>query len=119
MDHIRFTILKCFLSASSFPRNQDLQSGLRVFGKGERIVAEGEPATDFHLICRGRVQLVKQHPDGQPSRTTTLSRGSSLGLPAILAGSTYTSSALALTSVHTYPIPRAVLLQFLEMHPYY
>ncbi len=119
MDTVQFTLLKGFFDASSFPRPQDLKSGLKMFAKNERIIAEGEPATDFHLICRGWVQLVKQRPGGQLSRTATLSKGSSLGLPAVLTGSAYTASALALTLVHTYPIPRAVLRQFLETHPDY
>ena len=119
MEHRQFSILKHFLRADPLFRNQDRLPGRRVFAKEERIMAEGEPATDFHLIGRGRVQLIKRHPDGSLHRTMTLAQGSSLGLPAVLAGSLHTATALALTPVHTYPIDRAVLLQFLEKYPHY
>ncbi len=75
MNYTPHTVLKHFLSASSSPGPPDQSPELRVFAKGELIVAESKPATDFHLICRGRVQLIKQHPGGQASRTTTLFPG--------------------------------------------
>lgn len=119
MNHPQFAILQCFFSASPLPQHQELSSGLQSFVPGEPIVREGKLATHLHLICRGRVQVVKQRPDGQPSRTTILSKGSSLGLPAVLANSSYTATALALTPVQTYPVAQPVLREFLETHPQY
>lgn len=117
MDYIQSEVLKCFLRGEPFFSNQSLT--LVSFVRGEVIIREGEPARVFHLICRGRVQLVKQHPDGQRYRTTTLSRGSSVGLPAVLADAAYTTTAQALTSVQTYPINQDILQAFLASHPAY
>ena len=112
-------LLKCLLEGKPFLRYQDLRSGLTPFARGDLLIREGEVATVFHLIYQGRVQLIKQHPDGQPRRTTTLSRGSSLGLPAVLADSAYSATALALTPGQTYSISQTALQQFLARYPRY
>ena len=113
-----FSILKQFLEQRAFLQNIPSRS-LVSFPKNQFIFREGDTADNFYLLYRGKVRFLKYHSDGGFRFTLTLVAGSSLGLPATLTHSSYTASALATTTVWSYPISRSTLQKFLQTYPSY
>ena len=60
--------------------SEDLQTltavaEVQLFGRGETIFSEGEPALHFYTIVRGRVKVHKRRPDGAEIILTIFGEG--------------------------------------------
>mgnify|MGYP001794417223 CR=1 FL=1 len=75
------------------------------FAAGASIYREGDAATDCFLIQEGRVRLVKRIRSTERS-LTVLRPGDVFGEDALLAGSTRSASALALTDLSVLALDR-------------
>lgn len=77
---------------------------------GEEIWTEGDCATDYIVIKRGMVRLVKDTDSGERSTLTLFGARETIGLPALLGPQIYPTSAIALTdSVEICRVPRVAV----------
>lgn len=110
-------LLKHFLFKTPLPDILRLSQYLVTLRKHEILIREGALAQVVYLLYRGKVQLIKKHSNGQQYVMTTLSTGSTVGVPAVLTQSCYTSTAIAASLVCACPLPRDTFLQFLSQYP--
>lgn len=97
---------------------------LKVFRKNEIIFREGEGAKALFLLWKGKVLIGKKKDSGisSPERPgfdilDTLKPGEMLGLVGVLSNLSYTTSAVAVTKVHTFEVLKEEFLHFLIEHP--
>jgi len=88
----------------------------RSFEAGTSIYAEGDPASTCFLIQDGRVRLVKRIRSADRS-LTVLRPGDLFGEDALLADSSRTASAVALTDVSALALDRKTFGVLLSSNP--
>ena len=116
---MKYTLLEHFMLKTPLPGTIKKSKLWIAFKKYDTLFREGEAAQKVYLLYQGKVQLIKKHSDQQQYLISTLTSGSTIGMPAVLAQSVYTSTAVAITLVRACPIEQEVLLQFLRQHPQY
>ena len=90
----------------------------RRFAKGEVVFHEGDPATTFHLIDRGRVAVRVTTPVGEVVTLDVLKAGQVVGELALLSsGGERTASVLALEPVQTRSISSTAFAALRRDHP--
>jgi CRP/FNR family transcriptional regulator, cyclic AMP receptor protein len=70
-----------------------------IFEPGSRMLIEGEAASTFYLIRRGRVSLQVRRPSGKPIVIETLGRGEILGLSWLVPPFRWNFDAVATEAV--------------------
>ncbi|HYU18070.1 MAG TPA: cyclic nucleotide-binding domain-containing protein [Chloroflexota bacterium] len=76
------------------------------YSAGDVIVRQGEPGDRFFLIVDGRVEVIREEPDG-PRRLAELSVGEYFGEMALLHDAPRSATIRALTAVETYTLSAA------------
>ncbi|WP_197076698.1 Crp/Fnr family transcriptional regulator [Hymenobacter terrenus] len=77
------------------------------FQKGERIFLEGSPATGLYCVNKGKIKITKSSSDGKEQIVRLAKAGDVLGFRSLLAGTKYSTSAVALDDCVVCCIPRA------------
>lgn len=90
---------------------------VRVYSKGERIFAEGDPSDVFYLIVSGRVKIVKTTPSGRDMILEVFGAGDPFGALAVYEGRPFPASAIALEDTTSLLIGRAAFFALLEERP--
>jgi CRP-like cAMP-binding protein len=85
--------------------------------KGEVIFHEGDHATGFYIVARGRVKVFKDTSDGREQILHIISPGETFAEVALFSGSTYPANAQALEESEVYYVPREGLLAMIGRDP--
>lgn len=85
--------------------------------KGEVIFHEGDDATGFYIVARGRVKVFKDTSDGREQILHIISPGETFAEVALFSGSAYPASAQALEEGEVYYMPREGLLAMIGKDP--
>lgn len=72
------------------------------FKSGQTILLEGEPATAFHLVSRGKIKVFQTSADGSEVILHIFEPGGIIGALPVAGEESYPASAAALESVETY-----------------
>lgn len=84
----------------------------RPYGRGDAVFRAGDPASEMHVIARGRVKVAVATPDGEERILAICGPDDFVGDAFVAQGAAYRAEAVALTDVVTCPISRE---QFLQM----
>jgi CRP-like cAMP-binding protein len=72
------------------------------YDSGQTILLEGEPATAFHLVSRGKVKVFQTSADGSEVILHIFEPGGVIGALPVAGEESYPASAEALEAVETY-----------------
>ncbi len=103
--------------------NRDMQtlfdkiSTTRAFAKGEIIYRQGDTATTFCYLKKGRVSVFMTSIDGMEKTLNTASKGDLLGEGAFFDKQPRVSSAMAITDCEVVMIDEQMLTGLFEKHP--
>ncbi|MBD2767551.1 Crp/Fnr family transcriptional regulator [Hymenobacter sp. BT664] len=77
------------------------------YQKGERIFMEGSLTAGLHCVKQGKIKVTKSTHDGKEQIVRLAKAGDVLGFRSLLAGTRYSTSAVALDDCVVCCIPRA------------
>lgn len=108
-----------FLSSLSDEELQLLMSDISIhqFGHGEILEHEGEVGECFHLLLRGKVEIVARGPNGARLRIRDLTAPNVVGEIALLQGIPRTASVVAASDVEVAVVTKAGFSQMLKSKP--
>jgi len=89
----------------------------REFKQGRAIVKEGDPATAFFIITRGRVEVLTSSGRKKQAKVKELGRGAFFGEMALIDGARRGATVRALTDVVCLVLPRRAFLSELRANP--
>lgn len=90
----------------------------RAVTRGGALFVEGAPSLDALVILRGLVKVVRQSADGAETILGLFGPREPVGLAAVLEGTPYPATALALSErVEVLCIPRPILLDLMTRDP--
>ncbi len=118
MDAFSEELISIYLSGTFTRRRiKKYLPRLITFHNEEVIFKEGHRAKAVHLLCKGKVVVMKQSVHNVFITIETVQPGEILGLPAVISNQLNTTSAVALGKVHTFEIPKDDLISFLQNYP--
>ncbi len=92
-------------------------SAPRRFAKGEILFSEGDPATGFYVILKGRIKVYKLSLDGKEQVLHLFGGGEIVGEVPVFAGGRYPAHAEALEASEGLFISRDDFLQLIQSEP--
>lgn len=81
------------------------------------IFHEGDPATAFYLVRRGRVKIYKVAADGREQVLSILGDGQIFGDVPVFDGGPYPATAATMAATEIYQIKRDEFEEFVRRHP--
>jgi CRP/FNR family transcriptional regulator, polysaccharide utilization system transcription regulator len=106
------------ITVSANTQSELLALGARVTApKGTVLFRRGEPSFGVFLVAKGRVGLRLDEKQGKSSWNRTASKGSIVGLPATLAATCYSLTAVTLEQAELAFIDRTVLVERIKSDP--
>jgi CRP/FNR family cyclic AMP-dependent transcriptional regulator len=101
---------------SVWRRYQDLGTAT-TFERGETIYSQGQTATEFYLLARGRVHIYILRPDGTQRVLGIAEPGSTFGESSCFDGLPYYASAVALARTCVRSFSRSWVLGMVDEDP--
>lgn len=97
----------------------ELTSTMRhgTFGKGQTIVADGEPIDHLVVVARGRVKLAHTGANGREQIVRTLGPGEFWGELALFAPTTQEGDLVAMEETIACLVPRAAVQSLITRYP--
>jgi len=89
---------------------------LKVYAKGEKVFAEGDPGDAFYILTKGRL-VVTTTQGGQITELSTLKAGQSFGEISLVDEQSRTATVTALEDSTLFMLSRAQFKMFLELVP--
>ncbi len=89
----------------------------RAYTRGESVFKEGDPASCFVAIAKGRVKIAKLTPAGKDVILEILGPGDPVGAVAVYEGRAFPASAVALEATTCIEVPRDAFFMLLENRP--
>lgn len=89
----------------------------RRFDGGQVIYVEGEPAESIYILETGWVKAVRMTRDGREQAMLFLRPVEMFGDIAVLAGTTYPGTVIALEPVRVWAIPAQTFLDLIPQYP--
>jgi CRP-like cAMP-binding protein len=89
----------------------------RAYVRGDFVFREGEPASCFIAVVRGRVKIAKMTPAGKDVIIEILGPGDPVGAVALYEGRNFPASAVAIEDTSCIQVPRDAFFALLERHP--
>lgn len=86
-------------------------------GQNELLFTQGDLATGFYLICRGRVRIFRMGNDGREQVLHLLNPGETLGEVAVFQGTDYPACATALAKSELIYFPANKFIQLCRQQP--
>ena len=90
------------------------QAQIRVYGRGECLVKEGEPGGSLFLIRNGVVKLTVAQADGRKTVLATMTSGQFFGERSLLTGMQRSATVTAETDVVVVVVDKPVLAPILQ-----
>lgn len=87
------------------------------YAEGEVVVEEGAPGDRLHIIVRGKIEVLKRDPDGQPRRLAVLDDGDFFGEIALLRDVPRTATVRTRTPCLMLALERDEFLGLLRTAP--
>jgi cAMP-dependent protein kinase regulator len=84
---------------------------------GEEILSQGQPVHAIYLLLRGRCAAFHQHVDGRETPYPEMAEGAVFGEISLMRGTVATASVRATTPCVLLKVERALLEQYLPLHP--
>ncbi|HWF24969.1 MAG TPA: cyclic nucleotide-binding domain-containing protein, partial [Solirubrobacteraceae bacterium] len=84
---------------------------------GETIVAAGDPADGFYVICSGMARVIMLGDDGEEVSLNLLRERDSFGEEGLLEGSPRTATVRAAGDVHALRLDASVFGALVRLHP--
>ena len=84
---------------------------------GEPIFHEGKYPSGIFCVHKGKIKLSRDGQEGREHIVRFAKEGDILGYKALITGSTYTASAIALDDCHICVIPRELFFETIQQHP--
>ncbi len=81
------------------------------------IVREGEPGDELFIICRGKVEVVRNHPSGERSILSFLRDGDFFGEMALLRSEPRNATVRAVAPTLLLVLSRASVKALMKRHP--
>lgn len=89
----------------------------RLYGRGEVVFGEGDPATGIYLVERGRVKVSFTSADGKERTVALVGPGEILGEVPVLDGGVRSADGVAHEDCVVVFVPREELVGWLREHP--
>jgi CRP-like cAMP-binding protein len=98
---------------------QDLaeQGIVHTYRRGTYIFHQGDPASDIHFLCEGRVEVSSDSVTGQRQLHTTLEPPAFFGELGVLGDIPRTATALSLEESRVWVVKGELWMEFLDEHP--
>lgn len=87
-----------------------------LFGRGERVIRQGEPGDSLFVVARGLVEI-RVVTSGQEAVVGTLGPGSFFGEMSLLTGAPRTATVVALQDTEVFPVRSADFRLVAEANP--
>jgi len=92
-------------------------ASLKPFKKGALIFSEGESATGFYVLSRGKVKIYKLSAEGREFILHILASGEPFGEVPVFTGGNYPAYAEALSDCEALYFPRAEFVRLISGNP--
>lgn len=89
----------------------------KMFRKKTEVFSEGDTPLHAYLILSGAIKVYKSHPDGKELITNIHRQNEYFGFEALLDGSAYEESAVAMEDSELVMIPKKDFIALLQSHP--
>lgn len=89
----------------------------QVFGKGQVIFSEGEEATGFYVVVKGRVKIHKLSPDGKEQILHIFGPGEPFGEVPVFTGQNFPAHAEAMEESRIFFFPKQSLIHRIKKNP--
>jgi len=89
----------------------------RHFKAGQVIYVEGEPAESIYILEKGWVKATRMNREGREQAMMFLRPGEVFGDIAVLTGTTYPGTVIALEDLDVWVIPAQTILDLINRHP--
>ena len=93
------------------------QAQIRAYGRGERLVNEGEPGASLFVIRDGVVRLTVAQMDGRQTELASMTSGQFFGERSLLTGTQRSATVTAETDVVVVVVDKPVLAPILQANP--
>ena len=93
------------------------QAQIRAYGRGERLVNEGEPGASLFVIRDGVVRLTIAQVDGRQTELASMTSGQFFGERSLLTGTQRSATITAETDVVVVVVDKPVLAPILQANP--
>lgn len=101
-----------FRDLTHFRVNQTERVSRAYFQPGDYVFCQGDPATNFYVIEKGEVEVLRKHvPDGSEELVAVLGEGSFFGEMALINNQPRSASIRAKTAVEAIVLGRNVFTQ--------
>jgi CRP/FNR family transcriptional regulator, cyclic AMP receptor protein len=88
-----------------------------VYPAGALLFAEGQPPRGVFMLCHGKAKLTISSGDGKTLIVRIAQAGELLGLPSVMTGNSFMSTAETLESSQVNFVRRDEFLWFVDEHP--
>ena len=92
-------------------------SGVVKLEKGQRFFSEGQPASHFFVLLKGRVELTRPAPGGSATLVDDLLNGSIFGVSSLWGGDRYLLNAECVEDAEALKIDASALRRILDDNP--
>lgn len=89
----------------------------REYKEGKTIVKEGDPATAFFIVTKGRVEVLASSGRKKSTKVKELGRGAFFGEMALIDGARRGATVRAVTDTECLVLPRRAFLSELRENP--
>lgn len=105
------------LEKSQMKKIFENETPVKKYSKGDIIYYQGDKASCFYYLKRGRVKVYMTSPDGMEKTLSTASSGEILGEAAFFDNMPRISFAKALTNIEIVSVNRTRLLELIKISP--
>lgn len=90
---------------------------LHFLKKGGLLFSQGESASGFYLVVKGKIKIFRLSPQGQEYILRIVGPGETLAEAAVFSGKTYPASAEALEDSQLYYLNKSEFLSLIQKSP--
>lgn len=90
---------------------------LHSFKKGALLFSQGDGASGFYLVVKGKIKIFRLSPQGQEYILRIVGPGETLAEAAVFSGKTYPASAEALEDSQLYYLNKSEFLSLIQKSP--
>lgn len=87
------------------------------FKKGALLFSQGDGASGFYLVVKGKIKIFRLSPQGQEYILRIVGPGETLAEAAVFSGKTYPASAEALEDSQLYYLNKSEFLSLIQKSP--
>ncbi len=118
--NLQVSCLGCFFGCAITSQARELieqNRRFKLWEKGQYLFQSGDPAHGIWSVCTGKVKVFQDTEQGKHLTVRIAISGELIGHRSVLAGTTFSASAITLEETRTAYLPTPVVMKLIEIEP--